>query len=323
MKLLIVCQAVDAEHQNLGFFVRWIAEFAKHAELVTVIANHVGVHSLPDNVRVYSLGKERGAGRLSRYWTFAKTLHTVRNSYTHVFCHMNPEFVIAGAWLWRLAARPVVLWYVHGTVSVRLRLAVALANAVCTTDESSLRIQNPKIHRVGHGIDTDFFKPGYRLQHDEALIVSASRIAPSKHIDTIIDAIVAVKESGTAVPKAYQYIKMLGPQTQTFVRDALASADIFVNASTTGSIDKAVLEAAASGSIPVSSNSAFKPMLEAYGLFVPAVTAEAFAEVIATVLRRTDRHEVSEQLRAEVVAHHNLSSCISHILACYKDAKLY
>lgn len=342
MKLLIVCQAVDANHSNLGFFVRWIEEFAKNVESVTVIANEVGEYTLPKNVSVHSLGKEKGASRLSRYIRFYTLLSDLRSEYSHVFVHMNPEFVIAGSPLWRVYGKRVVFWYVHGTVSPRLKLALALSNGACTTDKESLRIESPKVHRVGHGIDTEFFKPGYRLEHDESLLITAGRIAPSKHTDLIVEAVEKVKKElpvrlsiiggpETRADLTYLeklekqikyllFVKFLGPKNQAFVRDALASADLFINASTTGSMDKALLEAAASGAIPVSSNVAFKEVLEPHELFVPTLSAGAFAEVISKTLRRPDRAAVAEELRAWVVKNHNLVQCISRVVSVLKNA---
>ena len=60
MKLLITTQAVDTDDPVLGFFVRWIEEFAKHAERVEVVCLREGKHGLPPNVRVHSLGKKNG-----------------------------------------------------------------------------------------------------------------------------------------------------------------------------------------------------------------------------------------------------------------------
>ena len=58
MKLLIITQTVDINDQILGFFHRWVEEFAKHCEQITVICLEKGIHDLPQNVRVFSLGKE-------------------------------------------------------------------------------------------------------------------------------------------------------------------------------------------------------------------------------------------------------------------------
>lgn len=60
MRLLVVTQAVDKQDPVLGFFHRWLEEFAKHADQLIVICLREGTHSLPSNVRIYSLGKENG-----------------------------------------------------------------------------------------------------------------------------------------------------------------------------------------------------------------------------------------------------------------------
>lgn len=69
MKLLICTQTVDREDPVLGFFCSWIAEFAKRCEKVTVICLKEGAHTLPNNVVIYSLGKERGATSRLKYAT--------------------------------------------------------------------------------------------------------------------------------------------------------------------------------------------------------------------------------------------------------------
>jgi hypothetical protein len=60
MKLLIITQKVDINDPILGFFHRWIEEFAKHCEKITVICLYKGTYNLPNNVKVLSLGKEEG-----------------------------------------------------------------------------------------------------------------------------------------------------------------------------------------------------------------------------------------------------------------------
>src|SRR3989338_7648361 len=58
MKLLIITQKVNQEDSVLGFFHSWIREFASRFEEVTVICLEKGVYNLPENVEVFSLGKE-------------------------------------------------------------------------------------------------------------------------------------------------------------------------------------------------------------------------------------------------------------------------
>ena len=39
MKLLIITQAIDENNPVMGFFVRWVEEFSKHCEKITVICS--------------------------------------------------------------------------------------------------------------------------------------------------------------------------------------------------------------------------------------------------------------------------------------------
>ena len=59
MKLLITTQTVNINDPVLGFFHRWLKEFAENCEQVTVICLQVGEYQLPPNVKVISLGKEK------------------------------------------------------------------------------------------------------------------------------------------------------------------------------------------------------------------------------------------------------------------------
>lgn len=117
-------QVVDLEHPVLGFFHRWIIEFAKHCEHVHVICLQEGKHDLPANVSVHSLGKEMGKGRLVYLYRFYRLIWSLRREYDKVFVHMNQIYVILGAPVWKLLGKRVGLWYVHKQVSVSLRLAV-------------------------------------------------------------------------------------------------------------------------------------------------------------------------------------------------------
>ncbi|MCL9972369.1 MAG: glycosyltransferase family 4 protein [Candidatus Pacebacteria bacterium] len=336
-RLLIVCQAVDEQHSNLGFFVRWIELFAREYEYVTVIANEVGTYTLPENVAVFSLGKEVGSSRLVRYARFISYILGFSSLYDRVFCHMNPEFVLAGAWWWRLSGKRIALWYVHGTVSARLRAALALVNAVCTTNVESFRIESPKVHRLGHGIDTDFFVPQERDDEPVLRMVSVSRIAPSKRIERIIAAAVALKQSGVPVSLSiiggaltlaesayeaevrstasqYPFVRFIGAVPHDRVRDSVGASDVFINVSTTGSMDKAVLEAMALGVVPLSTNPAFKALLEPHGLFVSDGTVAGLVAALQRLLARTDRETLVRTLREHIVLQHNLATLIPKIV---------
>ncbi|MEM9336981.1 MAG: hypothetical protein AAGA35_03955, partial [Patescibacteria group bacterium] len=62
--LVICAEAVDRAHPILGFFHGWVEEFANHFGEVHVVCLGAGEFDLPQNVQVYSLGKEKRASKL-------------------------------------------------------------------------------------------------------------------------------------------------------------------------------------------------------------------------------------------------------------------
>jgi len=113
MKLLIITQVIDKNHPVLGFFHRWVEEFAKHAEHIHVIALQTGEYHLPENVTVHSLGKERGEGKLRQFFSFWSLLFSLRKKYDAVFVHMNPEYIVLHGWWWRRTGKRLALSYTH------------------------------------------------------------------------------------------------------------------------------------------------------------------------------------------------------------------
>ena len=110
MKLLIITQKVDRDDPILGFFHRWIEEFAKHCENIIVICLEKGEYNLPKNVQVLSLGKEERESRLAYIKRFYSYIWHKRKEYDSVFVHMNQEYVLLGGFFWKAMRKRVILW---------------------------------------------------------------------------------------------------------------------------------------------------------------------------------------------------------------------
>ena len=102
MRLLILTQKIDAEDSILGFFHEWVREFSKNTESVLVICLERGIVNLPQNVRVFSLGKESGSSRFGYILNFYKLIWKYRKEYDSVFVHMNQVYVLLGGLFWKL-----------------------------------------------------------------------------------------------------------------------------------------------------------------------------------------------------------------------------
>lgn len=219
MKLLILTQKVDKYDDILGFFHSWVDEFAKHCEKVTVIALGVGEYDLPQNVKIFSLGKEKnfrdevrprgGAKRRERsfleekiffkliyIFNFYKYIWQERKNYDSVFVHMNPEYIVLGGLIWRLLGKKIGLWYMHKSVDFKLRIAEKLTHFIFSGTSESFRLKTKKLHITGHGIDIDRFRPvDEKIKNDFFQIISVGRISPIKNQDVLIKAIKILKDN--------------------------------------------------------------------------------------------------------------------------------
>jgi glycosyltransferase involved in cell wall biosynthesis len=273
MKILIITQVIDSSHPILGFFHRWVEEFAKHCEQVHVICLEVGRHSLPANVTVHSLGKESGKGRVIYLWRFYKYIWSLRKEYDNVFVHMNQIYVVLGAPFWHALGKKVSLWYMHGSVSQSLRIAEKLVDKIFTGSSDSFRLRSSKVVVTGHGIDTVRFAP--QTVPKDLDLITVGRITESKNLTALIDVLELVRnvhdvtltivgEPVTTEERAYQakleeyihekalssVVVFAGRVSQSELPTTLNRAKIFVTTAQNGSLDKAVLEAMACG-LPV------------------------------------------------------------------------
>ncbi len=274
-RLLIVTQSVDSSDPQFSFFIRWIEEIAKHFEKVKVVCLKEGKHALPENVSVHSLGKEEGASRgkyVKRlYWY---SLRFARQ-YDAVFVHQNQEYVILAAWLWHFLGKKVYLWRNHWAGGLFTRLAVKFSDKVFCTSNFSYTAKFNKNVIMPVGVDTALFTPVEAVRRSES-ILSLGRIAPSKRLELIVEALAILRESGYELkahfygntePQDFKYEQTLmrrvkelrvdhlvvfHPGVQNAQTPALYSGhEFFINCSESGMYDKTIFEALACQSLTI------------------------------------------------------------------------
>ncbi|PIR52892.1 hypothetical protein COU76_03895 [Candidatus Peregrinibacteria bacterium CG10_big_fil_rev_8_21_14_0_10_49_10] len=334
MKLLIMTQKVDNTDPILGFFHQWIMQFAQQCNpgFVTVIGQFVGEHLLLANTKVESLEKEKGRGKFSQICLFWKLQWKLRKEYDVVLVHMTPIWIVLGAPLWLLLRKPMYLWYEARGTRWPLCVALLLVRKVFSASSHGMPLRTHKSVVVGHGIDTDFFSPGTEPRNEKSLI-TVGRITASKHLDVILRAF-------RELPKDYTLILAGAPITATdrtleqdlhtqittegfegrvsirsanqeTVRDLLQKATVFVHASET-SLDKAVLEAMATGCLVVSTSEAVQPLLS------PAcsATAETLGARIQEFceLDAGERKAIASGFREQVKRDHSLQRLVERLL---------
>lgn len=347
MKLLICTQKVDKNDPILGFFHRWIEEFATHYEAVHVLCLEKGEYSLPENVTVHSLGKEAGLGKVEYLLNFYRAVWLLRKEYNVVFVHMNPVYIVLGGILWRLMKKKIALWYTHKSVDMKLRIAEKLAHNIFSASRESFRLPTKKLTVTGHAIDTEAFAHLTHIPQNELTLVTVGRISPAKRIDLFIRTIKELKTKGVTVrgvvvggagthdqekyeKEMHILVKELGIEDKIEwagavkhdeIQTYLARADIFLHLSETGSMDKAVLEAFASGVPVLSSSEAFEEVLRPKDLFLTQKTPDEIATFIlenkASINEK--RPQTDQYFRSVVARGHGLGTTISQI--CIRIAK--
>src|SRR3990172_12485436 len=215
MQLLVINFATDPDHPAWGFAVRWIEALAGRVTFLNVISMQVATNHLPDNVRVYSMGKEMGLARSRILANFYGHLSRVlrENDIDVCFCHMNVMFGILGAPLLKAHGVPIVTWYAHPTVNRMLKTAHWLSDRVVSSLPTTYPYKHDKLAVVGQGIDTTLFAPGSTAPETPPMILSVGRLSPAKGHPTLLRAAALLRDRWN---RPFQVVILGGPADLIF-----------------------------------------------------------------------------------------------------------
>ena len=341
--LLIITQKVDENDDHRGFFIDWLKEFAKKIDKVSVITVAEGSYMLPENIQIYSLGKERGAPKIIQailfYWYLARLIPGSGG----IFAHASAIFVIASwpfAFIYR---KKIILWYLHRSVTFRLKLAEKLCYKIATAAKESLGFRSRKIVETGHGINIDGFKTNRNWIGGMLKILSVGRISKIKNYDTLLEAAKILKERGVDFKIKIIGQPVMGPDVDYFdflrslkkrlnlekevdfvgfvphsrISSFYKESDFVIGLTPEGGIDKAVLEGMASGCIVLTSNTANQKYLGPYAdklLFHYRDPNDLADKIEAVNLMAVEtKREISRFLVESVSKGHNLESLIKKL----------
>ena len=296
VKLIVISQKVDINDDNLSFFHRILEKFSEKLDKVFSVCLWQGEYRLSENVEVFSLSKEKSYSKLRQFFRLQKFLLKHLKEADGVFCHMCPIYAMASFPLAKIFRKKLILWYAHGAVNYKLRLAEKLVDAILTSSSDGCRLKSKKIKVLGQGIDTELFRPKYNPNApNDFRILYAARLVPVKGHKTLIEAInilvnqrniknIKARIIGKPLLESQQeyldqlksliknynlqdYIEFLNGVSYFEMPRYYQEADLFVNPSSTGSLDKVVLEAMASGCLVLNCNEAYQEILPEKYLF--------------------------------------------------------
>ncbi|MFQ5456381.1 MAG: glycosyltransferase family 4 protein [Nitrospirota bacterium] len=347
---------VDLNDDVRGFIHTWVEKLSEHCTELHVIALNVRETNLPQNVFLYSLDydkkKIKAFLKLNRFFIhifWSKKIDII-------FTHMMDTATFAVISYTKLLRKPIIWWKTHGHVSLKFKILNKMVTKVLTASDRSFRIKSKKKIVVGHGIDTEYFRAAESdlcSDINSFNLLSVGRISPSKDYETMIKAInILVKQNKVPYIKLkivgspfwntkkdveyfnkikslseilglQKYVEFCGDTPYREVVEHYQNCCLSINASHTGSVDKAVLEAMACAKPVLTSNEAFYEVLGKYSdkLMFETGSEEGLAKKIFTILSMPSHQykELGSHLREITVRDHSLDRLMKKITDIFKE----
>lgn len=337
MKLLIITQKVDKEDPILGFFHDWILELAKNFKKISVICLEKGKYDLPQNVGVYSLGKESGRSKIKYIKNFINLILGLHKDYDAVFVHMNQEYILLGGFIWKILRKKIYFWRNHYQGNLFTNIAVWFSDKIFCTSKFSFVAKYKKTKLMPVGIDIERFKD-LKIERLKNSVLFLGRISSIKRPDLLIKALGILNKNNTnfrcdfygdALPKDQDYFNLLKNKVKDFGLDEKINFykavpnyetpkiynehQIFINLTPTGSFDKTILEAAICGCLLVISNKSLEGNIDKK--MIVEENPNDIAKSINFWLNTTESEteQVSKKLQEYVFKSHSLNALIEEI----------
>jgi len=355
MRLLWFNLATDLDDPILGFTSSWINSVARRVDSIDVITMRKGRVEAPKNVRVVSIGKEKGYSEPRRALEFYREFFGILRHKTIDVCfsHMIPIFTVLAAPVLRAKKIPIVMWYAHPRLTRTLKLADLLSNHVVTSLATAYPYERNKLIVIGQGIDTELFSPdGQPAPDTPPMILCAGRLSAVKNHATLLKAACLLRRSwgmpfqvvilggpvtssdGPYAEKLYEEVKNLEMQETIRFEPPISIAalpswyqrcTVHVNLTPSGSGDKAALEAMSCARPCLLANGGFKETLGKHAalLHFRYGDAQDLADRLERVLslRRDDRLKMGNYLREQVVKMHSLEKLGGRLVEIFQGTR--
>lgn len=354
MRLLLFNLATDADDPILGFTTRWIRALAQRVDYIHVITMRAGRIDVPDNVRVYSVGKEKGYSEPRRAAEFYRHLFSIlrEDRIDACFSHMIPIFTVMAAPILKLKGIPIVTWYAHPSLTWILKLAHHWSDRMVASVATAYPYRKDKLVVIGQGIDTDLFCPNGSPPEEPPMILCVGRLSPVKDHPTLIRAAALLRErwgkpfrvvilGGPAGPQDEPYVRSLHrlveelslrdivsfhpPVPQSALPDWYRRCTVHVNLTPTGSGDKVAWEAMACGRPCLAANEGFRETFGRWStdlLFCHGDVVDLARRLEAVLnMGKERRQEMGEELRRSAVARHSLNRLAGQLVALFDEVR--
>jgi glycosyltransferase involved in cell wall biosynthesis len=354
MQLLMFNLVTDTEDPVLGFTTTWIHALAKKVDTLHVLTMYSGTIDVPSNVRVYSVGREKGyceARRLINFYChLLKIVH--ENHISGCFSHMIPVFSSLAAPILRPLGIPIVTWYAHPSLTTTLKIAHYASNHMVSSVPNAYPYKTDKLIVIGQGIDNQIFSPNGGKIDEPPMILCVGRLSAVKDHPTLLKAIAKLREyrekdfqviilgqpsganAATYIELLHQYVKEMNlvdivkfhpPVPMKELPSWYRRCTVHVNLTPSGFGDKVAWEAMSCGRPCLVANKDFGETLGIYEkqMLFRYQDSKQLSERLQWVLALSEqeRSQIGDYLRQQVVSLHSIEQLTNKIVAIIQRYK--
>jgi glycosyltransferase involved in cell wall biosynthesis len=325
VKAVFVTQQVEPDHPTLGAAAAMVRALAERCDEVVVLASSASIEALPTNVRFRSFAAPAQSLRGVRYES-ALVRELARGRPAFLLAHMSPIYAVLAAPLLRPLRVPLLLWFTQQRGGPSLTRAAGLVDAILSVDVRSVPISSPKVHAIGHGVETGLFTCAPPGNDTRLRLLSLGRYSEVKGHDVALRALRLLLDEGVDAELAVhgeepandvrahlaRLVDELGLAGHAKLGDAtprsevpalLARTDVLVNATRGASADKVVFEALAACVPVVAASPVFDGLLPAGSRFAEGDPVGLAAAIRAAAALPADERR---RLRGRIEAEHSV-----------------
>lgn len=282
MKLAFLTASYNENEKEEGFIVDWVDALAEEVEHLVLFTLRPPVSQTPKNVTSIVIEGNNKLAKLVYLWKQLSVEHQ-KTSFTGIFSHIFPFLASVGGVWGKTMGVKTIYWYAGGLnlpYFSLTHLAMRLNRTIITCSELEKKRYQAiyhlsNIYSLGHAINTKRFKPIKKRPRSTFTIGSVGRTTPNKNLLFLIETVSKVAAGRHITLKLalsrtkenvsyYHSLQTLAKHTQTshfrikfkedlnfsHLADFYHLLDLYIHPSLLLSVDKAGLEAAASG-VPV------------------------------------------------------------------------
>jgi glycosyltransferase involved in cell wall biosynthesis len=282
-KLVFVTQRLDPDHPTLGAASAMVRALADRVDEVVVFVSSGVERALPANVRLRTFAAPTQLLRGARF-ELELASELLRGRPDALLAHMSPIYALLASPVLRPLRVPVMLWFTQQKGGAHLGRSARVVDAILSVDTRSVPLESPKVHAIGHGIDTAMFTCADGSRPDGPLrLLSLGRYAEVKGHDVVVRALAGLPGSELTVCGEEatsndthvrarlaalvceldlgDRVRLLDAVPRSRVPELLAETDVLVNATHGLSADKVVFEALAACVPVVAASPVFDTLL--------------------------------------------------------------